>query len=117
MEGESLLLLPTPAPTTNGASTTNGTGTPPPLMPRPPADYIKETQEEDARLSRLNGDAPNLNGTPKKLNGSSSSTSLNKPAAGASGGLDIKPFTPFRAGFGDIVTPGPPPPLPPKAAE
>jgi len=29
--------------------------TPPPLMPRPPAEYIKETQEEDARLSKLHG--------------------------------------------------------------
>jgi hypothetical protein len=25
---------------------------PPPLMPRPPAEYIQETQEEDARVSR-----------------------------------------------------------------
>ena len=28
--------------------------TPPPLMPRPPVEYIKETQEEDERVSRLN---------------------------------------------------------------
>jgi hypothetical protein len=28
--------------------------TPPPLMPRPPVEYIKETQEEDARVSRFN---------------------------------------------------------------
>jgi hypothetical protein len=49
--------------------------TPPPLMPRPPAEYIKETQEEDARLSKLNGvlsDVPGL-----KLNGSSSSSPRN----------------------------------------
>ena len=26
---------------------------PPPLMPRPPQEYIKETQEEDARLARI----------------------------------------------------------------
>ncbi|KAK7060567.1 hypothetical protein VNI00_001333 [Paramarasmius palmivorus] len=33
---------------------------PPPLMPRPPADYIRETQEEDARVSRyvMNGAIP-----------------------------------------------------------
>jgi hypothetical protein len=50
--------------------------TPPPLMPRPPAEYIKETQEEDARLSRLNGvlDDPSVG---IKLNGSSSSSPRN----------------------------------------
>ena len=48
--------------------------TPPPLMPRPPVEYIKETQEEDARVARLNdregpvGDITPSNsrrGTPK----------------------------------------------------
>ncbi|PPQ78439.1 hypothetical protein CVT25_011884 [Psilocybe cyanescens] len=98
---------------TNGNSSANGVAgsvttptTPPPLMPRPPVEYIKETQEEDARLSRINGEIP-------KLNGSSSSASLNKPSSGA-GALDMKPFTPFRAGFdpNSIAPPGPPPPLP-----
>ena len=51
------------------------TSTPPPLMPRPPVEYIKETQEEDARVARMNdGDGPVLydltpsssrRGTPK----------------------------------------------------
>lgn len=37
--------------------------TPPPLMPRPPADYIKETREEDARVSKyVLGDVPLMNG-------------------------------------------------------
>lgn len=39
--------------------------TPPPLMPRPPVEYIKETQEEDARVSRLNdGGGPVFDSTP-----------------------------------------------------
>ncbi len=35
-------------------------GSPPPLLPRPPQEYIKETQEEDARVSRMamNGTMP-----------------------------------------------------------
>ena len=33
-------------------------GSPPPLLPRPPQEYIKETQEEDARVSRMT-----MNGT------------------------------------------------------
>lgn len=35
---------------------TNTHSSPPPLAPRPPADYIKQTQEEDARLSRFVSD-------------------------------------------------------------
>ena len=59
--------------------------TPPPLMPRPPVEYIKETQEEDARVARLNdGEGPvfdltpssSRRGTPKRLQAASSSASL-----------------------------------------
>ena len=55
---------------------------PPPLMPRPPVEYIKETQEEDARLSKLNGEvalfdiSPDIlprRGTPKIVGTVSSS--------------------------------------------
>ena len=39
--------------------------TPPPLMPRPPVEYIKETQEEDARISRYHdGDVPVFDHSP-----------------------------------------------------
>ena len=47
-------------PGINGSSYNNNLNsssspiTPPPLMPRPPVEYIKETQEEDARVLRMN---------------------------------------------------------------
>jgi hypothetical protein len=43
-------------PSINGinSSAPSESSTLPPLMPRPPVEYIKETQEEDARVSRLN---------------------------------------------------------------
>jgi hypothetical protein len=72
---------------------------PPPLMPRPPAEYIQETQEVDARVrdSVAGQDLtllPHENGIQE---------------------LDLSPFTPFTAGIGGILEPpGPPPPLPPK---
>jgi hypothetical protein len=43
-------------PYNNGSTYTDGalvTSSPPPLAPRPPADYIKETQEEDARVAQV----------------------------------------------------------------
>lgn len=50
-----------PAVNGNGPmANTNGAPAPPPLAPRPPVEYIKETQEEDARVSRLNGPMPHL---------------------------------------------------------
>ncbi|KAF9462710.1 hypothetical protein BDZ94DRAFT_1290119 [Collybia nuda] len=75
---------------------------PPPLMPRPPVEYIQETQEEDARVSRFVG-----NGT----------LPLDDDLHGArSPPLNMMPFTPFTAGFESTLVkiPGPPPPLPPK---
>ena len=105
---------PPTIPNGSASAVTNGTtsptvttpSTPPPLKPRPPVEYIKETQEEDARLSRLNGQMPILDGSPLPRSNSVSSSS--PPSAVA---LDMKPFTPFRAGF-DTSLPGPPPPLP-----
>jgi len=65
-----------PHPPSNASPPLASASTPPPLMPRPPAEYIKETQEEDARLSRLNGVLDDV--TPGiKLNGSSSSSPRN----------------------------------------
>ncbi|GLB34522.1 hypothetical protein LshimejAT787_0200870 [Lyophyllum shimeji] len=82
---------------------------PPPLMPRPPAEYIQETQEEDARVSMFasNGTIPaeDLLAHPLPL----------KPSANpGTPPLDMKPFSPFVAGFEHSIPP--PPPLPPKPA-
>ncbi|KAJ6623396.1 hypothetical protein B0H10DRAFT_787600 [Mycena sp. CBHHK59/15] len=89
---------------------------PPPLMPRPPVEYIQETQEEDARVSRFvtAGVLPPMDEEAALPTSLSPSSSLLRKSA--SPGLDIQPFTPFTSGF-DAKLPGPPPPLPPKPAE
>ena len=85
---------------------------PPPLAPRPPAEYIQQTQEEDARTQAEHDSYVQL------------------PAAGTSSdnrlefGLPFRPFSPLDLGinFDQInKTPNlrasdipPPPPLPPK---
>ncbi|KAJ4478204.1 hypothetical protein J3R30DRAFT_3290526 [Lentinula aciculospora] len=70
---------------------------PPPLAPKPPASYIQETQEEDARVSRyVNSGAPipDLDNYPIPGGSISRNTS-----ARAASGLDMHPFTPFSSGF------------------
>ncbi|KAG6918822.1 hypothetical protein DXG01_011225 [Tephrocybe rancida] len=82
---------------------------PPPLMPRPPVEYIQETQAEDARVSRfaVTGIIPTddalLHTMPLKVQN------------GATPPLDMQPFSPFVAGFEHSIPK--PPPLPPKPAE
>lgn len=97
-EAEDARSRPTPKqqPSTNGTPVRSNTSspapsvsTPPPLMPRPPAEYIQETREEDARVSRF------------ALDGS---ISLDE---------DAKPVAPLNLSS----KPGPPPPLPPKPAD
>ncbi|KAF9242069.1 hypothetical protein BU15DRAFT_73000 [Melanogaster broomeanus] len=66
----------------NGSSNT----TPPPLLPRPPAEYIQETQVEDMRGRFYNTLSVDSDDTPTPL--------LSNPR------LDIRPFTPFDIGFG-----------------
>ena len=80
---------------------------PPPLMPRPPREYIKETQEEDQALAA-------------KIEAMDKQGSVDD--AIVSGGvdstlqLDMRPFSPFRADFqASSLGPGSAkPPLPPK---
>lgn len=102
--------MPTPA---SPRFATSSPPAPPPLMPRPPVEYIQETQEEDARVSRLA-----LNGSLSPLDASAPahpSVKINGSGGNSSPGLDMRPFTPFTAGFETVVkAPGPPPPLPPK---
>jgi hypothetical protein len=90
------------SPTSNGTSTSSpnapSPSSPPPLMPKPPKEYIRETREEDARVSRIadiNNPASNINGhqlTPSPSND----------------GFGLSPTSPTTS------SPGPPPPLPPK---
>lgn len=95
---------------------------PPPLMPRPPVEYIQETQEEDARVSKvvMNGVLP-----PDEDITRSTSLSLNLnptapvylPLPLSASPLEVRPFSPFSATFeqsSGMPLPGPPPPLPPK---
>ncbi|KAK7470570.1 hypothetical protein VKT23_001994 [Stygiomarasmius scandens] len=98
----------------NGTSSSSSSAAPPPLMPRPPAEYIQETQEEDARVSRyVNG--PSLLEDMPPLPSPSASASVSRSNSGK---LDIRPFTPFSSGF-DGPTPNVVgvPPLPPKPGE
>ncbi|KAF7304736.1 hypothetical protein MKEN_01187700 [Mycena kentingensis (nom. inval.)] len=91
---------------------------PPPLMPRPPAEYIQETQEEDARVSRFvtTNTVPSIDEDPLPTSLSHSPSLIRKSSPSGSPGLSVSPFTPFTPGF-DATAPGPPPPLPPKPAD
>lgn len=86
------------------SSSSSSVPAPPPLMPRPPAEYIQETQEEDARVSRMVRE----DGTLALDNDEDALPLAN--GNGSAAELDTKPFTPFSTGFSSI----PPPPLPPK---
>jgi hypothetical protein len=92
------------ASSSSSSSSISSPGPPPPLKPRPPMDYIKETQDEDARVSRIADSdlIPHTNGYGHDsyspgVNGFG--TSLPSGSSTSSNG---------------IPNPGPPPPLPPK---
>jgi hypothetical protein len=86
---------------------------PPPLLPRPPASYIRETAEEDARLQDelANG---KLSATAVETNGTTSETvtlPVSVAAAGASlgndegdevFGLSRRPTLPFTSSWGSM---------------
>ncbi|KAF9076725.1 hypothetical protein BDP27DRAFT_1413877 [Rhodocollybia butyracea] len=97
-----------PGPSTPSPSipTFNTPPAPPPLAPKPPAAYIQETQEEDARVSRYVNSAAPLPDLDHY------STLSRNPSASATGSLDIRPFTPFNPGFDNSRNVGLPPPLP-----
>ncbi|KAG0707826.1 hypothetical protein DFH29DRAFT_599883 [Suillus ampliporus] len=82
---------------------------PPPLMPRPPAEYIQETQEEDARVRYYDNISMGIDSLPMRVG---------SPLVKQGIQLDIRPFTPFSVGY-DPGSPAaqrahPPPPLPPQ---
>ncbi|THH01654.1 hypothetical protein EW026_g1078 [Hermanssonia centrifuga] len=73
---------------------------PPPLAPKPPKEYIQETQAEDENI------AAQIEAIDKEEGLSSQSSD---PA------LELRPFTPFVAEFNaNRTSKAPPPPLPPK---
>lgn len=80
---------------------------PPPLMPRPPKEYIQETQEEDQTV------AAKIEAMDKHDSGIDLSQKLDPS-------LDLRPFTPFTAEFdanrASAMPPPPLPPLPPKVS-
>ncbi|KAG2063406.1 hypothetical protein BDR04DRAFT_1111421 [Suillus decipiens] len=83
---------------------------PPPLMPRPPAEYIQETQEEDARVRYYDSISMGIDNSP---------VGVGSPVANPGIQLDIRPFTPFNIGPYDPSSPvaqrlPPPPPWPPQ---
>jgi hypothetical protein len=101
--------------------------TPPPLMPRPPVEYIKETQEEDARVSRLNMNGVDFEFTPSDSrkgspipHGTTSASASSDPNGGVNvksqtgAAMDIKPSTSFGGTFDGRLVPGSTPPLPTK---
>ena len=83
-------------PAINGNNKPSAPLTPPPLMPRPPVEYIKETQEEDARVARLNdGDGPVFDLTPSisrretpKRYGTSQDASSSASLSNSNGGIN-----------------------------
>ena len=103
------------------ATATPTSGTPPPLMPRPPVEYIQETQEADIRGRYYDSLGVGL--------ASALDTLTPAPARMASPvsdpRLDVRPFSPFDVGLGYdlramVASPSPipgyvPPPPPPSA--
>ena len=107
-------------PAINGNNNLSAPSTPPPLMPRPPVEYIKETQEEDARVSRMNINGEEVPGFDLSPNNSRKGTPIphvtselnGKPQAGTA--LDIKPSASFGATLEGRLVPGSTLPLPTK---
>ncbi|KIK39851.1 hypothetical protein CY34DRAFT_25074 [Suillus luteus UH-Slu-Lm8-n1] len=92
------------------SSTVHSPPPPPPLMPRPPAEYIQETQEEDARVRYYDSISMGIDNSPMRVGSPSATPGIQ---------LDIRPFTPFSIGLYDPGSPAaqrlpPPPPLPPQ---
>jgi hypothetical protein len=107
--------------------------TPPPLLPRPPASYIQETAEEDARLqdemavsTNGHGDAHVVSLTRSATGVATAPTMLARRSTSlGDDALGLRPSSPFTIGWDSIAArassgtngfamPSSPPPLPPK---
>ncbi|TFY70265.1 hypothetical protein EVG20_g2734 [Dentipellis fragilis] len=101
-----------PVPYQNGASTPPHVR--PPLMPRPPEDYIRETREEDARsLARAQSIASTHAPTLPMA------TLASADADDDTFGLKLRPTSPFTLGLDGMQqewASAAPPPRPPKVA-
>ena len=95
-----------------GASPPSPPSPPPPLLPRPPVEYIQQTQEEDIRarnyyvgIEEALQDLPAMRSITPGVAGSSA---LRNPH------LEVRPFSPFDAGlgygYGDVSGTRSPPP-------
>lgn len=103
------------------ATATPTSESPPPLMPRPPAEYIQETQEADLRGRYYDSLGVGLASALDTL--TPTTARIASPVSNPR--LDIRPFSPFDAELGyntrsAVVSPtpvhgGPPPPPPPAA--
>ncbi|TFK46684.1 hypothetical protein OE88DRAFT_1739297 [Heliocybe sulcata] len=96
----------------------NAVPPPPPLAPRPPADYIHETQVEDARL-RGSIIPPTSAPISRATSVAVAAPSSPPPVPESNFGLDFRPFSPFHLPLGSVEemnahSTSPPPPLPPK---
>jgi hypothetical protein len=116
---------------------------PPPLLPRPPASYIRETAEEDARLQdelangKLSAIAVEANGTTTEtvtlpVSVAAAGASVGNDEGDEAFGLSRRPTLPFTSGWGSMEArntsagtnvstngfgsslPSTPPPRPPK---
>lgn len=81
-----------------GASPPSPPPPPPPLLPRPPVEYIQQTQEEDIRARHY------YVGVEEALQGLPAMRSTTPGVAGGSTlrnpHLEVRPFSPFDAGLG-----------------
>lgn len=80
--------IQTPASAFNNVNPVNNLPTPPPLMPRPPVDYINQTKEEDTRML-----SQYLDLSLKEQEKVSRQFSLTRPAANGNGNAyDHEPY-------------------------
>ena len=112
-------LLPSPirseAPISRHQRQISPPRSPPPLLPRPPASYIRETAEEDARLQdelangKLSANAVEANGTATEtialpVSVSATGASVNNDEGDEAFGLSRRPSLPLTSDWGSTET-------------
>ena len=92
--------FPSRHPYATATPTNDGPPPPPPLRPRPPADYIQETQEADLRGRYYDSLGVGLASALDTLTPAPASASARIPSPVSNPRLDVRPFSPFDAGLG-----------------